>query len=212
VYVNQIIEIIENLERNQWQVSVPFGRDLSPLGGVHAEVKAHPKVEDFGGSGQWLKLLQETNQAFDLSGITLKWWTKIPNLDKHLREKAEAGCRIRILLVDQENPMLSQFVNCRPMALRHDYTPPSSMRTFSYFSEIAKAAKNLEVRLVKNGHLTFQIVRNDARMVFSPLMYSVATSQAPLFECSPESSLFHSVAAEFDTLWDINSKNDVEIG
>src|SRR5262249_55308105 len=80
VYVKQIIEIVRNLEAVAWTVEVPFGKNLSPLGNRQGQLNLYDKVESYGPSERWLSLLRSATTTFDLSGISLRWWTKIAAL------------------------------------------------------------------------------------------------------------------------------------
>lgn len=204
-YSRQIVDIVRNLEATDWAVEVPFGRGLSPLGGRGRELKFYDKLESFGTSELWLALLSEATGSFDLSGMSLRWWTKFSGLETTLHIKAKGGCRIRILLMDPENPALPQLVNSRIKIGGLDHLADEVRGTYDFYSGLAARHPNIEVRRVRVGCLTHQIVRADGEMLVALLLYSQGTSQLPLFGCSSHSPLFRTIAHEYDTLWAANA-------
>ncbi len=110
VYVKQIVELVRKLEEANWEVGVPFGQGLSPLGCRRGQFNFFDKEENYGTSERWLDLLDRSATAFDVAGISLRWWTKNIAQPLFLR-KAGQGCRVRILLMHQDNPALPQYIN-----------------------------------------------------------------------------------------------------
>jgi hypothetical protein len=75
---------------------------------------------------------------------------------------------------------------------------------FSLFSEIAADQPSIEVRQIRMGFLSHQIVKTDDTMLLAILLYSQATSQYPLLECFRSSPLFQAIEGEFNALWALN--------
>jgi hypothetical protein len=204
VYVKQIIDLVRNLEAAQGPVQVPFGKNLTPLGSRQAQLTLHDKVENYGTSDRWLNLVRKATKAFDLSGISLRWWTKFVEFRTILLQKAEQGCKVRCLLMHPDNPALPQFIHTgiKIGGLKHLVTEIQG--AFALFGEIAAAHSNIEVRQVRTGCLSHQIVRTDETMLIAMLLYSQGTSQFPLLECTAASPLFQTIEGEFNTLWKLN--------
>jgi hypothetical protein len=208
VYSRQIVNLVRNLEAADWAVDVPFGKGLSPLGGKGDDLKYHEKIESYETSERWLGLLSRATHSFDLSGMSLRWWTKFSGLGTSLRRKADGGCQIRILLMDPENPALPQLINRHIKIGGVGHLAEEVRGTYAFYSELAAQHPNIRVRRVREGCLTHQVVRSDCELLVALLLYSQGTSQMPLFECSSSSPLFQTIASEFDTLWVTNAPAD----
>ena len=183
-YTRQIVDLVRNLEAADWVVGVPFGKGLSPLGDKGRDLKLYDKLENFGTSERWLGLLSSANESFDLSGMSLRWWTKFSGLGKTMRRKADEGCRVRIMLMDPENPALPQLVNARIKIGGLAHLAEEAQGTYAFYSDLAAQHPGIQVRQVRNGCLTHQVVRSDSEMMMALILYSQGTSQMPLFECS----------------------------
>lgn len=195
VYVNQIVEHVRNLEAAKWTVNVPFGSQLSPLGGSHGQLKFYDKVESYGTSDRWMELVQNTSAGLDLSGISLRWWTKLAAFRSTLLLKAGQGCKVRILLMHPDNPALPQYINKSIKIGGLQHLPTEINGTYSFFGELSKDQPNIQVRRVLTGCLHQQIVRNDDIMTIMLLLYAEGTSQSPMVECSSRSPLYKAVIA-----------------
>jgi hypothetical protein len=205
VYARQIVDFVRNLEAADWAVEVPFGKGLSPLGGRGRDVRFHDKVESYGTSERWLNLLSLASHTFDLSGLSLRWWTKFSGMGTTLLRKAESGCRIRILLMDPDNPALPQLINRQIKIGGAGHLAQEIRGTHAFYSGLSDQHPNIGVRLVREGCLTNHVTRSDGEMLVALFLYSQGTSQMPLFECSSHSPLFRAIASEFDMLWEVNA-------
>lgn len=208
VYARQIVEIVRNLEAADWVVGVPFGKGLTPLGDKGRDLKIYDKLENYGPSERWLDLLYSATESFDLSGVHLNWWTKFSGIGKSFQRKADEGCRIRILLMDPENVALPQLINLRIKIGGLAPIFEAARGGYAFYSDLASNHPNIQVRSIREGCLTHQIVRSDGVMVVGLRLYSQGTSQIPLFECSSGSPLFRTIAEEFDALWESNAPLD----
>lgn len=204
VYVKQIVEHVRNLELIDWQVSVPFGDQLSPLGRKIDQMKLHDKVENYGTTDRWLDLLVEAKTAIDLSGISLTWWIKRPAFRTILLQKAAQGCKVRVLLMHPENVALSQTIN-PAVKFNYEHLAAEIVAARNFFAELSREQPNVQFRQVRVGCFHQHVVRNDDLMTVAFLTYSEATAQAPLGECSSRSPLYRAMVHEFDVLWNLNA-------
>jgi hypothetical protein len=62
---------------------------------------------DFGGDSEWLKLLNDTNEGFDIMGVSLLSWRQTQGFREAVSKKAKHGCKVRILLMHQDNTALT---------------------------------------------------------------------------------------------------------
>ncbi len=199
VYVNMIIEHVRSLDAAQWKVDVPFGHQLSPLGGRSREFRLHDRVEAYGTTEDWMALLQDTVRLFDLSGVSLRWWTKIPGFGDALRKKAEAGCRVRIMIMDPENPALPKDANPGVYLVAEDIKGSAA-----FFGDLARRQPNISIRQIRTGILHQQIVRNDDGLVAALTLNGAGTSVAPMLEASAGTALHATLAGQFEVLWNTN--------
>lgn len=204
VYVNQIVDMVRNLEARNWVASVPFGTGLSPLGRPGGgEFQLHERVEQYGSSDEWIRQLASAERAIDISGITLRYWTKIPAFRSVLKARAAAGCAVRVLLFHPENEALTHYMH---PALKPDRTEADDARRgFKYFSELAAEQTGIQVRMMRVGCHHQQVVRVDDLLLVSLVLFSEGTNRSPLIECRATSKLFKILRAEFDALWDANA-------
>jgi hypothetical protein len=208
VYVKQIVELVESLEAAQWTVQVPFGKNLTPLGSKKSALNLYEKIETYGTSERWLGLVRGARKTFDLSGITLRWWMKFLEFRTIVSQKAEQGCKVRILLMHPDNPALPQYIHSGIKVGGIKHVAAEIQGAYSIFKELSGAHPNIQVRQVRVGCLTHHVVKNDELMLIALLLYSQGSSQHPLLECYAASPLYKTVEAEFDTLWELNNDDD----
>lgn len=206
VYVKEILGHVDSLERGGWRCEVPFGLAI-PLGGL-GDREARPRflerAMDFGGQDARIRLLRETERVFDIMGTNQESWRRIKGFSELLAEKAAAGCRVRILLMHQDNPVLPHFVS--------DSIPETDLEqiTFevrnmaSYFGRVASSSPNIEVRQIFRGSLHVQMTRTDHHAVVTQYLYSRKTGWSPMWQCDPDSPLYTLATEEFDALWRSN--------
>jgi hypothetical protein len=204
VYVKQIVDLVRSLDLVQWSVQVPFGKDLSPLGNKQAQLTVYDRIESYGTSDRWISLVRKAAKSVDLSGISLRWWTKFTDIRTILLQKAEQGCKIRCLLMHPDNPSLLQLIKSGIKIGGLNHMATEIQGAFSFFSEIAAAQPAVEVRQIRLGFLSHQVVKNDDTLLLSIILHSQSTSQYPLFECRVSSPLFKTIEAEFNALWSLN--------
>jgi hypothetical protein len=162
-------------------------------------------VESYGTSDRWLDLLREATANFDLGGITMRWWMKNPASRASFLPKAESGCKVRILIMHEDNPMLRQYVNQQVTPGGLVQVAGEIRAAFSQFSELSLAHPNIEVRQIRAGSIQQQLNRNDDRMIVVPMLYSRSLGHSPMMECPAQSVFYRAMLEEFDLLWRLNS-------
>ena len=153
VYVRQIVDTVRNLEAQGWKVPVPFGPHLTPLGGAAlAAVRLLDRVDAYGPSDDWLALIAGATRVIDLSGISLRYWTRIPAFRSLLAERAKAGCRVRVMLMHPDNPAFLQYMNPR---LKLTVGTSEIEATTAFFAELAADHAGVEVRRMRTTSRSF---------------------------------------------------------
>lgn len=90
VYVDQIVSNVRALMEADWQVKVPFGDQLTPLGHATHDLTIHGKAEMYATTDRWVQMLEEAETDFEACGISLNTWTRFPGMREALARKAEA--------------------------------------------------------------------------------------------------------------------------
>ena len=204
VYVKQIVDMVRSLEARNWAVSVPFGTGLSPLGRLGGgEFQLHERVERYGSSEEWIKQFATAEKAIDINGITLRYWTRIPEFRSVLKARAAAGCAVRILLFHPENEALCHYMHPK---IKPDRTEADEARRgFKFFADLAAEQAGVQIRMMRVGCHHQQVVRIDDMLLVSLVLFSEGTNRSPLIECRASSKLFKILIAEFNSLWEANA-------
>ena len=89
------------------------------------EIEIHKRVDAdnfavFGTSdefrdSEWLKLLKDTKNCLDIMGVALMGWRKTSNFRDIVMQKAEEGCKVRILMMHLDNGALQFLASNLPM-------------------------------------------------------------------------------------------------
>ncbi len=205
VHVKEIVDHVKSLERGGWKGTTPWGASsLVNLNAGDAQLAFLKHSQDFGNSDVWLQLLQNTQQVFDIMGISLASWRRTRRFSEILKEKAASGCKIRFLLMDKENSALRHMINEAIPEVRYQIVTRDIEEMYQYFSEIARTEPNIEVRQMAHGCPHFQLTRSDQHAVFVMYLLSERTHFSPLWRCAEGSSLYTTLTQEFDGLWDAN--------
>jgi hypothetical protein len=166
-------------------------------------VRMLDRVDTYGPSDSWLSMIGAAKRAIDLSGITLRYWTRIPSFRTLIAERAKAGCSVRVLMMHPDNPAYLQYMNPRlKLDLRNSNAELEAAAGF--FAELAAEYPSIQVRRMRVGLHHQQIVRVDAKMLASLVLYSEVTNRSPLFDCSEDTPFYRAMLEEFDSLWHAN--------
>jgi len=207
VYSNQIVEHVKSLERGGWVAKGPLDGILPAAGQDLCTVLA--SASDYGGSPRWLELVKQTEHEFAIAGINLHDWRKTMSFVETVERKLQDGCRVRVLLIDRENPALPGLIN--------DLAPSSSMEEVSaglsssesFFRKLADSHENFEMRTIRTGCPHFNLTITDQVAVAIQYLYAARTALSPTLVCPADSPLYATFQREFDSLW---NANDPQLG
>ena len=184
-----------------------LAREMERLGPRQAESK--PQLAFYSNQGeltdeQWRELLLNTKCVFDVMGTALGGWRRTREFRKLALEKDDAGCAIRILIMNDEHPALDTILyGFEDEQSRQDLVNDiRSNRQF--FERLAGDNSQIEVRQIINGNAQFFITRTDAEAVLVQYLYSATWGHGPLWRCSRDSPLYEVAAREFQHLWELN--------
>jgi hypothetical protein len=208
-YSDEIVGHVRALEASNWTVAVPFGV-YPPLGGgkdgSHGPQFFERSV-DYGDLNQWLNHVQDTEQGLDLMGVSLSFWrTKVGTSDLIVK-KANCGCRVRILLMHRENPVLPHLINTVVPEMNVVNKAFVIDQMISFFTKLAEQSPNIQVRLMRQGCPHFQLTRTDHVALIAYYLFSEKLRESPLWKCDRSSCLYAKLVRDFEALWQVNSES-----
>lgn len=209
-YAGEVAAHVEAFRDKGAPARVPFRPDLTPLGGAaDANLRFVEVTERYGESKDWMRLLHETERDFQIMGIDLFAWrysettdTTFTNL---VREKADSGCKVKILLMHPENTSFTSTIGEMAWKLPLSTYTDNAAQAFVYFGELSNAHPNIQVRQVARGCVMSQLTVTDQRAVFTPYMFSQRVRFSPLWDCAADHPLYAQLRREFRTIWDANA-------
>lgn len=208
VYAQKVVEQLLELEGAGWLARIPFGVGLEPLGGPRdGEFRFFEQSEAYGKGKDWLKLLEETKNVFEIMGINLLRWRGTRGFSTSLAEKAEGGCKARVLLIHEDNPCLPSLINSaaeEDAEASFDRIRDEIVKARDFYSGLAGKQENIEVRQIRDGCPHYQLARTDRYAMLVPYLYSERTQFSPLWRCPAGHPLYSLVEQEFASLWQVN--------
>lgn len=193
-YINKLVAFIKEYETVNWRVQDIFSA-YRPNKSTEQEITIIPASADFGTKKEWLNLLQRTEKCFDIMGIENGSWRRTGDFEEVLQMKTKNGCKVRILMMDVENPSLN--LTTTNLELMKQSLP----NTQQYFIRLAKENTNIEVRLISTGIPYFSLTRNDYYCVVIQYMNTKKWGTGPLMKYTCDSALYKLVLDEFDAFW-----------
>jgi hypothetical protein len=165
------------------------------VGAATHQMQFFASSSDFGGDGEWLKLLNNTGESFDIMGVALLSWRQTQGFREVVLQKATHGCKVRILLMHQDNPVLP--LQAADIEMLRVNIP----QNFAFYQSLAKQNENIEVRQLRVGLMYFLMTRTDQYAVMLQFLSSEEWGKGPLWKCARESVLYQIALKEFDSLW-----------
>lgn len=208
-YAKRVVEQIRELEAVGWATEIPFGGGLTPLGGrPNGEFQFFSQSEEYGASKDWLRLLEDTENVFEIMGINLRLWRGTRGFRRIVVQAAEQGCGVRVLLMHEDNPSLRSLINDAAeedadASFERIHSEIVAARNF--YSALARGIENFEVRQILAGCPHYQLTRTDRYAILVPYLYSDRTAFSPLWRCPLGHPLYSMVEQEFASLWEANA-------
>jgi hypothetical protein len=201
-YKKQLEKAILQIETGAAEPEVPFRPNLTPLGGLGESFRVFERFTDTVSAGSLpLKLIRETDRSLRLSGISLFSLGQYPDVRPTLKEIAERGAEIKILIMSEDNPALTSMLNAemKNYALR---VRDEIVRSFEMWSEMRRSMPRLSVRKVRRGIVYQQLFMNESRMIYTPYNMSTTTYYSATVQADSRSPLYAAQRSEFDFLWE----------
>ncbi len=157
-----------------------------------------------------MQLLTDATEQIDLLDYTLLEVLETPGFIQGLKEKAAAGCRVRILVVKagavQHDEIDREIATLNGRA-NNDEPPKPAMARQAYAAkemlESLFGVPGIEVRSY-SGHRYNSMLRFDGQMIAVIHLYGTRPENAPRSLCTDDDrdGLFGYFAAQFDAIWE----------
>ena len=162
-------------------------------------------------SGEWISLLKRANSQIDMMGYSLNMLTRTTSFQELLKELANKNVKIRILIMDCENPHFAAGLNIECLTSMtidsmKDEVNACTQCVESAFDKIRNnKKKNLQFAKIKKGLAECQIIRIDNYIYVTPYLYSKHTADSPLFIFKEQKDGYYDkYLDEFNMLWEQN--------
>lgn len=214
-YITQLISAIRSFESSNWKIESSIPGFSATISEEDEDVKFFGTVHDFGTDPDWQKIVNDSEELLYLMGTALDGWrstyTGSENFGEILVKKAKDGCKIKILIMDPENPYLNQIHNVKLINIDTEEVQATIKRNIKFYSEYVDQSENFEFRLIRNGRLTQNQAINDKYGIYIPHFYSVKDNQWPIWKLKRGTSHYDDLLKEFYGLWNINAPEIKEI-
>jgi hypothetical protein len=149
----------------------------------------------------FVEQIRASRQNIDLLAYAMAFLPEHPATVPILKERALAGCRIRILLGDPNGAC----IKARSIEEKFEGSIQSRIEATLARLEQLKGLTNVEIRF-HDTPLYSSIYRFDGRMIVTPQLYGVRAAAAPLlYLARVEDGLFDRYLSNFDAVWSISS-------
>lgn len=174
--------------RHRWLVSEALGVDETVLWpetarllikvGHEREIASCWPVRAEMPNSDWGRLLRASKREITLAGWTCYFlWLETPNLGALLRQKAEAGCRVRFLIGSQTDPATAEreAIEQTPLTL--------SVRIAVTLDQLAKlnTVPGIEARYADRRLMGLSVFRFDDQAVVTPHLATSVGTDSPTF-------------------------------
>jgi hypothetical protein len=196
--INRVVNYVREFEAANWIAQDLFQAYRPRVKTAENEVEFFETTSDFGDDKEWLQLLQDTCNCFDIMGIGLMSWRKNENFKDIIQTKLNTGCKVRILLMHQDHPQLSEIA-ADPKSMK--LTIPQN---YSFFKSISGNNENIEVRQMLKGIPHLGLTVTDRHAISIQYMQSKKWGSNVLLKCPHTSGLYSTLKKEFDVFWEMN--------
>lgn len=201
-HIKTIINFVREFEAAAWKSPDFFGAFRPQPKPEIKELEFFESSGEYGKDSTWLDLIQGAKNSIDIMGVALSSWRKTRNFEKIAVQKAKDGCKIRILLMHQENPILKGLHYGD--GLSYENGVQDIIRNFTYFNNLAKKSENIEIRQIHVGIPHFFLTGNEEYGVIILYLSSQLWGSGPLWKYTNQFKLYNVVKDEFEALWELN--------
>ena len=214
-YIKQLTSAIRSFESSNWKIESSIPGFSTTISEEDEDIRFFGTVHDFGTDPDWQKIVNDSEELLYLMGTALDGWrstyTEGENFGEILVKKAKEGCKIKILIMDPENPYLKQIHNVKLINIFPEEVQATIKRNIEFYSEYVDQSENFEFRLIRNGRLTQNQAINDKYGIYIPHFYSIKDNQWPIWKLKRGTSHYDDLLKEFYGLWNINAPEIKEV-
>lgn len=135
-HIKTIVNYTGEFEAAEWKSSDFFGAFRPQPELQIKEVEFFETSGEYGTEKAWLDLLLDAKDTFDIMGMALWAWRNTKDFEKIIIQKAKDGCKIRILLMHNDNPILKNLSYLYGMT--YENVAHDAARNFDYYNKISQ--------------------------------------------------------------------------
>ena len=214
-YIKQLTSAIRSFESSNWKIESSIPGFSATKSEEDEDIRFFGTVHDFGTDPDWQKIVNDAEELLYLMGTALDGWrstyTEGENFGEILLKKAKEGCKIKIMIMDPENPYLNQIHNIKLINIYTEEVQATIKRNIKFYSDYVDQSENFEFRLIRNGRLTQNQAINDKYGIYIPHFYSIKDNQWPIWKLKQGTSQYDNLLKEFYGLWNINAPEIKEV-
>jgi hypothetical protein len=153
---------------------------------------------DYGTESDWFRLLDDTNETFDVLGVALNSWRRAKDFATKVRAKAKTGCKVRFLSMHPSNKLLQGLIYSEKdyASVVHDIEESSK-----YYQHLTNM-DNIEFRQMHTGMPHFFLTRTDSCAVVIQYLSSQTWGSGPTWRSLAGSDFYKIAMDEFEALWE----------
>jgi hypothetical protein len=205
-YVDALYQAIKEMERDGMKGEVPFRPSLTPLGATNKGLEILDRTANLT-SADYLRFIGKAKQNLMLSGFSLFFSWHTTDFEKILREKSDAGCAIKVLIMHEDNPAVKSMLNTQ-IGSHFEHAINFIKSSMQKWSGLAQSIPTIEIRKVLTGVIFNRLTINESEALITPHLYSVAsTSEAPLIRVPSSNPLYAAMTREYEQLWAENAQH-----
>ncbi|XP_065846741.1 uncharacterized protein [Oscarella lobularis] len=201
-YAQQVANAIDSLAEQEWKTDYAFAKFQPRICSAPMYFGKMHDLRQRGGVTLGETIQHSTH--VDIMGTTLRRWKKY---EDDLKVAAAKQCDVRILMMDKDNPALSNLVSLKGKQLEALRLTLDDVSTF--YAALARSSKYITLRKVKNGAMLFSYCRTDKEMIYQPHFYDQGNEDTPVWHCESSSTLYHSAKGDFELLWERNREDEI---
>jgi hypothetical protein len=206
-HIKRLVTFINDFSSNAWVAEDLFSSYRAPTMHEPQDLQFFETSGEYGRESEWLQLMNETKDCFDILGMSLGAWRKTKDFAKLALAKAEKGCKIRVLMMNGANEILRSLLYSETT-----YTLDSVLNSIednlAFYAGLAKKNPSIEIRSLYRGIPHFFLTRTDKCAVLIQYLSSETWGAGPLWRCMTSSKLYNVAKNEFETLWKAGSPPD----
>ncbi|MDR0295500.1 MAG: hypothetical protein LBH91_04825 [Prevotellaceae bacterium] len=162
-----------------------------------------------GPSSNLMEKLKAANKEVDLMGYSLRSWLYGANFSEEIKKLTDKGVKVRVMVMDESNPHFEAYLNPIISTSKADAVKEEITTVQKYFNRNNGQQNNNKPVFVKvkAGLIACNLCRVDSEIYLAPYLYSIPSSNSPLFTISGENtSLYKQYLEEFNSLWGKNEE------